>query len=872
MHTWFIIRFSFIFLMHRRGSPSPILPSQDEFPQESSKKSATSHSVCVQYLEEKRAYCDARNLQEVPQDLYPDILYLDLRFNNLSTLRNTSFQFYCHLEYLNLQSANVHYIENGTFYPLKSLKTLELSENPGVHLHTDIFRWSSELRNLNLAHCQLNFLHFEDMEFMLKLEGLDLSANDISVFNYTSYGTTCKNIVVNLSSNNITELSPESFAVDCVTVKLYLDKNPIQFVDPDTIASLGLSDLSLGEYPLSRKAVRNLTLGLSKTLIERLSITSAGLRNITPDIFQPLHNNSLSYLSLAHNNLILYPHVFANLPLLSTLDLTDCNLISLEPEYFYGMSALRYIILLENYFHTVNPYNATWLISLLELNLFLSNFEEINEYTFKGLHNLTKLMLIMDGELLINSAVIDLMNLQNLSMVGNEFHTITLKAPQLKFFERQLARHRTKFNFQQSQSIEHVRLTYAFVLVFFNLQLDFLWQLPNLKILDLGLNDIVEIPFGAFKNISTLQRLYMNDNEIRVVHDGAFEGLHVLSMLNLAYNAIVILPDYFLKDMKVLTSLFLEENSLSFLNDELFADTCELANLVLSGNRFVGFNDTVFDPIYSSLKTVDISGNVLVCNCESNWLVTKLGGYLVHQDETFCSRSLGTLAPLRGKPITMFKPSDYCTENKALYSIIIAVCLAVSAILILCYHHRWLLKYKLFLVKLAILGYREIQDARDKENFEYDINMVFYDNDEEWVQETFRPALEERLPNYGRIAFGDKDLMLGMYYFDAVDYNVEKSFKTILLMSRAAVQDHIFMTKFRIAVNHVTDTQTENMVLVFLEDIPDDELPYLVRLYLSGQGAYLNWEEDEEGQEYFWNKLTKYMDVNLRVNHMIPPN
>ena len=147
---------------------------------------------------------------------------------------------------------------------------------------------------------------------------------------------------------------------------------------------------------------------------------------------------------------------------------------------------------------------------------------------------------------------------------------------------------------------------------------------------------------------------------------------------------------------------------------------------------------------------------------------------------------------------------------------------------------------------------------------------MFVDGDEEWAANNFRPELDRRLPDFRRIAFGDDELILGRHYLDAVDYNVEKSFKTILLLSRAAVQNHIFMTKFRIAMNHVNDTETQNLILVFLEDIPDQELPHLVRLHLSGQGAYLTWEEDEEGQEYFWNKLTKHLSINLRVNHKIP--
>ena len=42
-------------------------------------------------------------------------------------------------------------------------------------------------------------------------------------------------------------------------------------------------------------------------------------------------------------------------------------------------------------------------------------------------------------------------------------------------------------------------------------------------------------------------------------------------------------------------------------------------------------------------------------------------------------------------------------------------------------------------------------------------------------------------------------------------------------------------------MSHVTYTETENMVLIFLENIPENELPYL-----TGQGEHLLWE-DEEG-------------------------
>ena len=302
-----------------------------------------------------------------------------------------------------------------------------------------------------------------------------------------------------------------------------------------------------------------------------------------------------------------------------------------------------------------------------------------------------------------------------------------------------------------------------------------------------------------------------------------------------------------------------------------------LTTLTLSNNHLVGFNRSSFDPLRSSVKSIDISGNSLVCDCQIEWLVEFFNGSsptFLHKEDTFCSPSSASLEPLRGKPFATFEYDKYCGLDTRLILGISAGVFAIfvlSISFIISYHYRWFLGYKLFLLKLAILGYNEIQDGRDQGEFEYDINVMFVDGDEDWATNNLRPELDRRFPTFDRIAFGDNELLLGRHYFDAVYYNVEKSFKTILLLSRAAVQDHIFMTKFRIAINHVTDTETENLILVFLEDIPDQELPYLVRLHLSGQGAYLHWEEHEDGQEYFWNKLTKHLNINLRVNHMIPP-
>ena len=165
---------------------------------------------------------------------------------------------------------------------------------------------------------------------------------------------------------------------------------------------------------------------------------------------------------------------------------------------------------------------------------------------------------------------------------------------------------------------------------------------------------------------------------------------------------------------------------------------------------------------------------------------------------------------------------------------------------------------------MSILGYQDIRRGDDQRGFEFDLNVMFIDDDDDWVQEHLRPTLEVRLQQFERKAIGDDALLLGMHYLDAVHHVVENSFKTVLLMSRAAVRENWFLIKFRIALDHVENTQEDNIVLVFLEDIPGEDLPYLVRHYLSERRPYLRWMGDERGREYFWNELVTILSVNFQ--------
>ncbi|XP_071511671.1 toll-like receptor 3 [Diadema antillarum] len=268
----------------------------------------------------------------------------------------------------------------------------------------------------------------------------------------------------------------------------------------------------------------------------------------------------------------------------------------------------------------------------------------------------------------------------------------------------------------------------------------------------------------------------------------------------------------------------------------------------------------------SSLRALNLEiNNISVINFFAGKAID-----LENRAGTKCSYD-GSIKSAAGKLLWDFDPVTECGPQFVLYFSVAASAVCTTLSLVLMYHNRWKIRYGLFLCRIHFIGYREIIPQQQREHFEYDMYVVIHDEDEEWTDEIFRRGLEENLPEYDRLAIGDEALMLGMYYLDAVSLLVENSLKLIFLISANALKNHMFLLKFRLALDHVNEVQMEKIVLVFLEDIPDADLPFLIRLFLSDNRAYLVWPRGPEGQVYFWEQLAKYMAVNRYCNPLVPP-
>ncbi|XP_030850381.1 slit homolog 3 protein-like [Strongylocentrotus purpuratus] len=846
---------------------------------------------CYQDLEQRKIYCINRGLDSVPQNLAEDTKKLDLSYNNITVLQNSSFERYPLITFLDITANDIRVIEPTLFHPLKKLVELHIRANPRLVLPpTGLFRWAGKLTSLDLSASNLKSLPNDTLKWNQHIDYLNLGFNYFTLINISTCGSVGH---ASFDANNIEQLTKETFTFACQTDSLDLSANPIKLIDPIAIAALHTHSLKLGYaggHSWTPEMLRNVTIGIARSQIKRLIVSAVNLSFFPRDVFTPLRDYSFHLLDFSNNKVnALYPFVFSNLTLLDQLVLSHNKIATIEPNFFDGMQALKVLNMNGNQVRRINTGNHAWTINLIELYLSWNLMTGISQFAFLGLQNLTILDLSYNKRLtsIYLTSYTGLNNIHTVDLSGCSITYLQFYTPVLKSLR--MERNNNNFfsgnplhpgkSFKNSINLVHLDLQES------DVSSSNLWDratnvslfegLFNLTTLDMSKNlriGILGLELGIFHNLSALQELSLDACAISNLHPLVFTGLESLQKLNLSGNNLNQIRTGVLTGLGQIRSITLDENILANLDEGTFLNNSRLTSLSLANNKLTSLNENTFRPIYSSLSLVDLSQNPLVCTCDLEWLLDWLNQNrtvsLANEEQTLCAAA--SLAPLREKPLLHFNPTELCRFNYATFSLIPIVIVSLVVFLVLVYYKRWKLKYKLFLLKLAVIGYRERLDARNHNDYEFDVNIISYDDDEEWIRENLRPTLEDQLPQFQRNVFGDAGLIPGMYYLEAVDYVVSRSYKTIILLSRAAVRDRWFMLKFRTAMDHVSDTQTEFVVVVFLEDIPDDEIPFLARLFLSDGRPYLYWTEDVRGQEYFWKELAKNLTINLRTNDLIP--
>ncbi|XP_077343535.1 uncharacterized protein LOC143988115 [Lithobates pipiens] len=342
-----------IYLISVVFSGWPVLEINSEF------RNITCPNLC-RCTADHDIYCEKMGIEDLPPDLPPSAVSLNLAGNQIRILHFDAFKFVPSLHILWLNQNNLTFLYPGVFIALNNLKELNLSRNQRLtYLHAHTFRGLSSLLSLDLSHCNIFEIHPLVFTHLPSLEVLNLASNKI---HYVPQALRKLHNVTRLSMENnfIEAIGKNSFKHQQALQALNLRRNQIWAIQHEAFNQLNkLSVLNLGHNSLSHLP-NQLFSGLDQLKIMYLEANRIDKINCS---FNMLVNLKKLYLN---NNLITHVtrNAFSNLKQLQFLHLNKNSLTSVPSYLFLHMPQLK------NVYLSFNPWScdcsmawiATWMV------------------------------------------------------------------------------------------------------------------------------------------------------------------------------------------------------------------------------------------------------------------------------------------------------------------------------------------------------------------------------------------------------------------------------------------------------------------------------------------------------------------------------
>nr|XP_058952955.1 G-protein coupled receptor GRL101-like [Pocillopora verrucosa] len=121
-------------------------------------------------------------------------------------------------------------------------------------------------------------------------------------------------------------------------------------------------------------------------------------------------------------------------------------------------------------------------------------------------------------------------------------------------------------------------------------------------------NNFTELPPNLFQDLKSLKELYLSNNKLKSLPDGLFNSLSKLTYLDLSNNELENLPAYAFKNIRAVKFLKMEYNKIKKLHEDQFQGLVELLDLYLSENKIEALPDKIFKGV-KKLRSLNIFGN-----------------------------------------------------------------------------------------------------------------------------------------------------------------------------------------------------------------------------------------------------------------------
>lgn len=748
---------------------------------------------------EKTLYsCSRQNLKEVPAAPSKFITELDISFNRLEVITNEDFITYGSLKSLIMSNNKIKSIQEQSFVPLTNLEKLDLSLNELDALSAGWFKNLSSLQYLNLLGNKYETLGPRNLfQPLKKLRALYLGGPHLQSLRKTDF----------LGLSGLEELVFDGKNLQDYAEGCFRETGPISRV---TLGLNGVfeSNQALVMAILSDVARPNTTLALTDTQFTtdvQMFLLKVALRGgSTRIIFKNVAMTSEACFAL-----------------LLLLSYSNVSMLVLEDVQFIQLHSIKIFWYIPNMRH-------------MEI-LVLKNIEVPQFYSFPALYFLQPLMKMLKSMSVINSMLFAipcdsstlLSKLEYLDISDNILSDIALS--QMMCDGKGLLWNLQTFNISRNH------------LLSINSQL--FTKLVNLKHIDMSGNAFRRMPETCHWP-SSLRFLNLSSSHLTQVTHCLPESLDVLDLSN---NDLTV----FNIRLPLLKELYISGNKISSLLDGGLYPS--LTSLSIQNNNVHSFSSNSLNK-YNSLKSLKAASSTYVCSCDFvAFMTSDVRKNRVRIADELTLYICDSPYIMREKSAVDVRLSVFQCHTALAFSLLCSVILAVFALIaVLC--------HKLSVVWYMKMTWAWVRAKRKpklvKAELAYDAFVSYSEMDSGWVEAHLVPELEQSEPPL-RLCLHKRDFVPGGWILDNVMDAIEKSYKTLFIVSQHFVRSE--WCKYELDYSHfrLFDQNDDTVVLILLEPIDKKTIPKRfckLRRFMNSR-TYLKWPDDDDEIPGFWDSL-----------------
>lgn len=399
----------------------------------------------------------------------------------------------------------------------------------------------------------------------------------------------------------------------------------------------------------------------------------------------------------------------------------------------------------------------------------------------------------------------------------------------------------------------------------------------NITVLDMSKNFCANIGKDVGVNLTGLLTLKLAENALgpRFQFDltgKIFRNLRRLQFLDISYNRIQALPFPFFKNLRSINHLYVSNNLLS--------DWCiamghmvNLTTLDLSKNRIGTISPRGMAELDLVLArgnlSINLRNNKILCTCENlnflEWMFVNRA-HFKNIDLYTCSNAQKNYMNINfkqfSKSISQLKGK---CKSYTLYYIIISVtgtCFLSVIFGVALYRNRWKIRY---------MRYTLFQRARDShllssssdDLFLYDAFVSYTSKDRDFVIKDMIQKLEQ--DNGVQLLIRDRSFIPGEFKCQQIVRSIQESRKTICVVSKRYLKSA--WRDYELNMARVEGVEVRKsmryVILILLPEVCNGGYPKKISDFLK-RDCFIEYPDDPAGYEEFWQRLCSALQENAQ--------